>query len=159
MSSALKTVDAANRHAMTALNAMNAGGRDPNQIKPNPNQIKSNPNQVKSKSDQNPAKSRSKSNPNQNLIKTQEIPEKSYEEILGSPRTSVVPSPQASRDLPVLPGPPGLQASLSSSAEASLSFLGLQAPLEGRASGASEAGVLGTTKEVLGFIIEFLEFK
>ena len=32
------------------------------------------------------------------------------------------------------------------------------APLEGRASGASE-GVLGTTKEVLGFIIDFLDFK
>ena len=32
------------------------------------------------------------------------------------------------------------------------------APLEGRASGASEAG-LGTTKEVLGFIIDFLDFK
>ena len=29
----------------------------------------------------------------------------------------------------------------------------------GRASGASEAGVLGTTKEVLGFIIDFLDFK
>ena len=31
-------------------------------------------------------------------------------------------------------------------------------PLEERASGASEAG-LGTTKEVLGFIIDFLDFK
>ena len=30
-------------------------------------------------------------------------------------------------------------------------------PLEGRASGASEAGVLGTTKEVLGSI-DFLDF-
>ena len=33
------------------------------------------------------------------------------------------------------------------------------APLEGRASGASEAGALGTTKEVLGFIIDFPDFK
>ena len=31
-------------------------------------------------------------------------------------------------------------------------------PWEERASGASEAGALGTTKEVLGFIIDFLDF-
>ena len=59
-----------------------------NQAESKSNQAESKSNQVKSKSNPNPAKSKSKSDPNQRLIKSWEILERSYEEILGGPRTS-----------------------------------------------------------------------
>ena len=71
-------------------------------------------------------------------------------QILGGPRTSfAVP-----RSSPPARGAMGAVGSLRSRPK----VLQTRAALEGRASGASEAGALGATKEVLGFI-DFLDFK
>ena len=76
--------------------------------------------------------------------------------ILGSPRTSFV-VPRTPRGRADSTGASRERGSHWARPLASWEALLAVAPLEGRASGASEASVLGTTKEVLGFIIDFLD--
>ena len=129
--------------------------QDPSQMKPNPTKIKPNPNPNQAKIKSNQAKSKSNPNQKQNqkqvqsrILESHGNPYRAYE-ILG-PRTSAVPSLHGEK-VTAMQGPRG---------DCALRMLWVPwpPPWAGRASGASEAGDLGTTKEVLGSIIAFLAF-